>query len=291
MKTIVVYYILSFSVLSMFLVGLTSTIPKPSDRRLEEFIQRMEAWDGTEIKFNHPDSPLYPYRHRHLDEGLSQQKRAAGFRFQESGDCFGKLQDYAVEGFFGLYPFLKPILKHENLGQRLTTSIQWYQTAMWERCIYFQNLKKFRSRFDVGAVEPVDGSPVNPWPNLNAPIPARITARQEWQFVALSLGTLAFCRSYPPSIKEVLATAFQHGGLAFSTEEAVYLTARASNHGILSMAEVEAAKEEFQLRGMLLSDINTLLREARFRPMHQMRYLRGHWQKVCGHWFETEKAR
>ncbi len=291
MKTIFVYYVFSFSVLLLSLIGLTLSIPDSADRRLKEFISRMEAWDGPELKFNHPDSPLYPYRHRHLDEGLNQDQRASAFRSQESGDCFGKLQDLAVEGFFGLYPFLKPILNHEGLGRRLTISVQWRYTAMWERCIYFQNLNKFRSRFDDNAFEPVDGSRIDNWSEQQNPDPTNIMARQEWQFVARSLGTLAFCRSYPPSISEVLANAHQEGGLTFSTEEAVYLMAQAAVHGILSTAEVQATVDDFQRRDMLSNNINSLLKEARSRRMHEMRYLHGHWQAVCGNWFEKEKAR
>jgi len=261
-----------------------------ADPRLEKLIHEFSGWKNHSMKFDDPRSPIFPYRHLRFEDGLTQKARAEVFRLQEAGDCNGRLQDHAVEGFFGLYPFLVPALFRYPLGEKLSSSIRWYNSELLSRCYYFAGLNELGGWFDIRRLEPLDGSwlthlAINDNRDLDMTF-----VREQWWEISNGLGILAFCRSYPPSIRDVLKVAHQMGGLTFTSQEAVYIMSRARLHGVITQDEVEAAFKRLQVDGVLKHDINRLFSKAQSHLLHEMPPVRGNWQALCASRFRPKKS-
>ena len=283
-----------FIQISFVIIIIFNSLVEPNgafaDTRLEKLVHEFAGWKKHSMKFDDPRSPLFPYRHRRFEDGLSEGALADAYRLQEAGECHGRLQDYAVEGFFELYPFLLPALYRDPLGRELTSSIRWRDSDMWDRCYYFLWLNELNSWFDIRRLEPLDGrlpSGQGGHENLD---PDKVMALEEWRSISSRLGTLAFCSSYPPSIRDVMKVAHDMGGLTFTAEEGVYLASRARLHGIISQIEVEAVFKDFQGTGMMTQDINRLFSLAQTLRLHEMPSVEGNWQARCAFWFRFRKT-
>ncbi|NKB54219.1 MAG: hypothetical protein GKR97_18745 [Rhizobiaceae bacterium] len=259
-----------------------------ADPRLDKFIRDFDRLGEKWLSFHDPKSPLYPYRHHHFDEGLTEADQRRLNDLQVSGDCGWNIYDLMVTGFFGLNPHLEPIMVDRDRYPKVRSAIRGGYPAILERCIYFRRKRKLDQWIDVTLYPPFDGAHGDTLEEVKGGGPDRFLAWHEWQYLAHVLGMLAFCQSYPPSIRDVWANAGQPGGLTYSTPEAIYLTGRASKHGMLSNQEFAAAIAEFRRQGVNLIDIHRLLDEARSHRLHQMRAVRGNWQFVCKTWYQHD---
>jgi hypothetical protein len=280
-KNIICNVLIFFSVLFKLNVAV-------ADPRLDKFIHALDRLGDTEPSFHDPDSPLYPYRHRHFDAGLSLADQQILDRLQRSSDCTGQIFDLMIKGFFGLYPHLKPLMKDEDRYRPVYLEIRHSYPALQERCIYFKNKRRLERWFDVTQFQPVNGAFDIELNEDEVSDPTMFLAWDRWQFWARYSATIAFCRSYPPSIRDVWARAGQNGGLSYTVQEAVYLTGRADAQGMLVEAELAAHVEQFRQLGLTTADIHRLLADARAHPLHELHYVPGHWQLVCTSWFDME---
>ncbi len=257
-----------------------------ADPRLDEFVRVFDRVGDQRLLIGDPKSPLYPYRHLHYDDGLSQADRHWLNSLQKSGNCFPYVYDLMVTGFFGLYPHLRPIMVDWDRYPRVRSSIRGSYPAMLERCVYFKQKRKLDRWFDVTLFGPVDGAFGVRLDPEDLSDPTRYFAWRKWQFIAREFGRLAFCNSYPPSIRDAWAGKGQSGGLSYTVEESIYLMGRASYHGMLTEPQLTAAIAGFRRQGINLMDIHRLLDHARSHRLHEMNYLRGNWQLVCTEWFD-----
>ncbi|MEP1208724.1 MAG: hypothetical protein ABJM29_14760 [Rhizobiaceae bacterium] len=255
-----------------------------ADPRLDKFVHALDRLGDRDPSFHDPESPLYPYRHRHFDEGLSLADQQILDRLQRSSDCSGQIFDLMIKGFFGLYPHLKPLMKEEDRYLPVYYAIRNSYPAMQERCIYFKNKRRLERWFDVTQFQPVNGAYGIKLDEDEVSDPTMFLAWGRWQFWARYLGTLALCRSYPPSVRDVWASAGQYGGLSYTVQEAVYLTGRADAHGMLSEAELADHVEQFRQQGLTTADIHGLLAQARAKRLQDMHFVPGNWQLICRNW-------
>ena len=271
---IIAQFILYFSALGMAEGAST-------DPRLHKLIQQFANWQGYNMTFDDPRSPLYPYRHDNFEDGLSGSALAELHRLEEAGRCNSRYRDLHVEGFFGLHPYLIPALFRDPLGSRLADGIRWRVLQELDRCLYRSSLSKLRRRVDTSRFEPFDGGPSHPEALVGNHELQLVSAQRLFWALSTDLAILAFCKSNPPSIREVLSTANQKGGLKISVQEAIYLTGRARLHRLISEEEAEAALTKFRQEGMLKIEIERIYSASQRHKLRSMFPLQGYWQLYC----------
>jgi hypothetical protein len=262
-----------------------------AEARLEQFIVQLDRLDRAELSFNNPESPFFPYRLVHFDDGLTFADYLKMQRLQEQGDCDWDLYDLAVKGFFGLYPHLLPILDDEQRGPLVAGVIGDSQPAMVERCYYFQMKRELETWYQPDRFEPIDFGSDSELPEAEFSDEMRVFAWPEHWHLTRMLGELAFCHSYPPAIRDVLDLTGRAGGLLYTNEEAIYLAARAAYHDVISEDGLVASIEFARQMGMNINDIMRLYDDAFFKPMHELKPVRGFWHGECMTWYSKQKAR
>lgn len=260
------------------------------DSRLEEFIHLLDTSDDSERSFYNPRSPFYPYRHTHLDEGLTAAQKMALYQLQETGDCLAQVHAFAKQGFFGLYPHLMPVLDDQIRMSRIGYRLEYLDAPMVWRCLYYARRREFESRFDPTKFLAIDAENGMTPPRDQEFDPLSVLAWDKHYMLVFSLGRLAFCEDYPPSIRDVMRARNQPGGIAYSNTMAIYLAARADRHGIRSV-DVTNVVDEFSRLGLGSRDILKLYREATTHRMHEMESLRGQfWHAMCLDWYREKRS-
>jgi len=269
--------------LVIIIIGLAGAESSLADSRLDDFIHRLDATDARRLSFSKPDSAFYPYRYKSLELGLSGSDRAKLYGLQQSGNCDVQIYDFAIKGFFGHYPFLRPALDDLERRSKIESSIRSRAFTMFRRCYYFRCLHQLHQWYDVSTFYPVDvkdgfAPPDNDWSD-----PAAYFAWSKLRDIAYVLGDLAFCRDDPGSIRDAIEALRQPGGMIYSVKEALYLTGRASRLGLLSGVQLNEAIEGFRKKGMLLHDIRRIIAIARSQRINSSPEFVGDWQRLCAY--------
>ncbi|MEP0942502.1 MAG: hypothetical protein ABJH63_03575 [Rhizobiaceae bacterium] len=258
---------------------------------MENFRVKLERLDPAQLGFDSPQSPFYPYRLDNLDEGLTLAEYLELQQLQEQGDCGWAVYDLAVKGFFGLHPQLIPLLDDAKLGPLAVDLISASDPALVQRCHYFQLKHELKQWYDPAAFEPIDFGSHWELPEPEFSDELRVFAWPEHWHITRMVGVLAFCRDYPPAIRDVLEMTGRDGGLVYSSEEAIFLAARAAYYEVISDDTLIASIEFARTMGMNIYDIMRIYDRALHRPMHEMDPVRGYWYGECRQWFAEQSMK
>ncbi len=99
--------------------------------------------------------------------------------------------------------------------------------------------------------------------------------------IQFSLGGSAFCGDYPPSIKDVLASANKPGGLILTKDEELYLTQRARLYGLFKETEYRRTIEKIKQALQSHDHFNKILTASRKFRLREIETVRGFWQPAC----------
>ena len=108
----------------------------------------------------------------------------------------------------------------------------------------------------------------------------------ELRSLMFSLGALAMCRDYPPSIGDLMQAANQPGGQTLTKQEALYLAARAQTHGLIDQSQSD------KLQDTLTIDIEAraLLKQAEKSQLRDLPPFTGYWHSACRQIADSDKS-
>lgn len=263
--------------LSPFIFSIQTAGNEINKSHLDILLEKWDASPSSGLSFTDKTNAFYPYRHRHFDAGLLPEEKAQLMALQEAGQCSDQLGDHLVAGFSKLYPFLKPAFDDPNRAWLLTRTITHAQISPVDRCIYFRRLNALRQKTEPQKFDPIeiDGGPI--FTQTHRPDGDRGAYWDELYSLNVSLGSLAFCQDYPPSIEDLMRKANQPGGLVISKQEAIYLAARAMKHDLIGQPDLRMMQSGLRITPAL----QALFREAETSRMTELPVVAGVWQAAC----------
>jgi hypothetical protein len=273
-------YVLASLILIMQLVLMPSAY---ADKRLELFLEKYDALNGRKPPLAHVDSPFYPY-HRHLFEyGLDAEKLKSLRAAQKKGNCI-LVDELVIEGFLGLFPFLKPAFDD---GKR--HSILWFMIAKDHRpeigrCRDHRGMREMLSLHPLGKLPPVDFAERNFGRSYD------LLSPNEQSFYLHGFGERAFCDDYSPSIADLRAIANRPGGMVLTEQEGLYLLERARVHG-LEKSKYEETLTRFKKQFSLHANLSRLRAASRQHTLKDIDFkVEGYWQSQC-HFLQNFRQR
>ena len=185
-----------------------------------------------------PEAPWAPYLAEPFTNGLSSTDRARELDAQERGDCPTVLL-LARQGFFNLYPFLKPAIE-QNFSVQLMfqTIVARHSAQRLRRCEAYGRLNRAMTEFARHGKEPELLDNLFPY--------ARPERRQdhdpaqlEWCQGVLELYELAITRDFVPAQRDLLKFLAEPARLSLPPSTEYYLLERTGHRG-LKVADAEA---------------------------------------------------
>lgn len=240
-----------------------------ADPRLALFLEKYEELEGRTPPLAHADSPFYPYHTRLFETGLDDKKLSALRSAQRKGDCV-KVEYLLLEGFLGLFPFLKPAFEGERRAN-LMFMIAKDGRPEHGRCEDHSKIQEALTLKPLAELPPVDFAETD-YARSNDLLDPK-TPRAAIQ----GFGERAFCDDYPPSIDDLRAIVNRPGGIVLTVQEEVYLLERARIYGL---GKAEYAKTYTRLKKELDPDTNL----SRLRDVSRRNKIAGIGFKVDGYW-------
>lgn len=261
-----------------FAVQLAPAFAVQTDRRLEIFLEKYDAATNRILPMGHPDSPFYRYHRRDFEEGLDKSQRVLLREAQEKGNCI-LAYDLVVEGFTGLFPFLKPAFADKRRRSKLTIMIFNSSPPAMERCSNHSSMSKLFAKRRRQEFPPVDfaeqASNFDKWQNETEPDLKRL------RMALQGFGNAALCDDYRPSITDLLPIVNQPSGLALTPEEELYLVERARLHNVMRSdyeKTISRLSKHFKSEKLFLR----LRNASRVRKLEDIAFMvKGHWQVSC----------
>jgi hypothetical protein len=245
-----------------------------TDRRLEIFLEKYDALNGRTPSLAHAKSPFFPYHGKNFEEGLDAVKLQSLHGAQKNGNCI-LVHKLVLEGFLGLFPFLKPAFSDSDRGIYLRGMILTDDRPVLRRCWDHRKMKKLLTLYPLEELLPVDFAKKSLGHSsdlLDPKVPRRALR---------GFGIRAFCDDYPPSIAELRAIANRNGGMALTEQEGLYLLERARLHG-LGKGEYLTTFARFKDHFNPNANLSRLRAASRSYRLADIDFkVEGYWQSRC----------
>jgi len=264
-------YILASMVIIMLFVLTPSAY---ADKRLELFLEKYDALNGRKPPLAHVDSPFYPY-HKHLFEnGLDAAKLKSLRAAQKKGNCI-LVEELVIEGFLGLFPFLKPAFDDSKRHSKLRFMIAKDHRPEIGRCNDLRGMREMMTLHPLGKLPPVDFAERDFGKSNDLLDPIEIS------FYLHGFGERAFCNDYPPSIADLRAIANRPAGMVLTEQEGLYLLERAQVHG-LEKRKYEDTFARFKKHFSVDANLSRLSATSRRHTLKDIDFkVEGYWQSQC----------
>jgi len=256
--------------------------------RIELFLQQLERLEGKRLSFTDPDNPFFPYRHQHFDVGLSEKERSNLHRLQELGQCAPHVYSLTVCGFFQLYPFLKPVFDDSQRAQKLELMIATADLAPINRCLYYRRFAALRQQVNPIRFDAIDMDRGTIFTHLHRPDGDTGVAWGTLRNLMFSLGILALCQDYPPSLSDLMALANKPGGLQLTKKEAFYLASRAHVHKLITTAQFNLVVGSLTPGTQDRAALEKIWKQEQQTRIHDLEPIDGYWQAACREIHEME---
>ena len=265
---------------AIFIFQLAMAQTAQADRRLDFFLKKYNEVKGRMLPMAHEDSPFYRYYDRRFEEGLDTPQRKLLRKAQKRGDCI--LVDLLmVEGFLGLFPFLKPAF--DNASRRSKLSIMMSNSSPPEttRCYNHSGMRDLFARRKREEFPPVNFTELHSKYDIWKEEEKRDPDLDKLRLALGGFGQAAFCDDYRPSISDLLAIVNRPGGMALTPEEELFLIARARMHNL----EISDYDETISRLEKHISSSEKFLRlrdaSRRGKLVDIPFQVEGYWQKSC----------